>query len=204
MGRGIEMITVPEHRLPEPVTLQLPRLNVKLVVNLSVMSRAFVREPDGDQVTDDHPERIHSDLPNYITRDGLAKLKHAIKQLEAESVELDDEETLGAKTQLQRCQRDLRYLRERLRRAIPMDVPATPPNHVQFGVTVKLVDEHNESYVFTLVGEDETDIGAGRISWASPIAKLLSDREVGDTVTWLRGGKSIEVEVVEISVGATE
>jgi len=168
------------------------------------MSRAFVREPDGDQVVDDQPERIHSDLPNYITRHGLAKLKDTIKHLEAECVELGAQEALGAKPQLQRCQRDLRYLRERLRRAIPKDVPATPPNHVQFGVTVKLVDENNESYVFTLVGEDETDIEAGRISWASPIAKLLNDREVGDTIVWPRGGGSVELEILEISIGEAD
>ncbi|MDH3691411.1 MAG: GreA/GreB family elongation factor [Gammaproteobacteria bacterium] len=164
------------------------------------MNRAFVKELDGDEVVDDQPERIHSDLPNYITREGLAKLKKVIKDLQQQRVELAKHEAIDAKAELQRCDRDLRYLRERLNRAIPVDVPDAPPNHVQFGVTVKLVDENDEPHVFSLVGEDETDIEAGRISWASPIARLLMDREVGDTIIWRRGETSVEAEVVEISV----
>ena len=81
-----------------------------------------------------------------------------------------------------------------------MDVPANPPKQVQFGVTVKLKDENDKSYLFTLVGEDEADIEAGRICWASPIAKLLEDREVGDTVAWPCAGGSVEVEILDISV----
>lgn len=151
-------------------------------------------------MVDDQPERIHSDLPNYITKGGLDKLKKIIKKLEKQHVELAKQEAIDAKAELQRCDRDLRYLRERLNRAIPVDVPDAPPDHVRFGVTVKLMDENDEPYVFTLVGEDETDIEGGRISWASPIARLLMDKEVGDIIVWPRGGTSVEAEVVEISV----
>ncbi len=166
------------------------------------MSRAFVKEPDGDQVVDDQPERVHSDLPNFITANGLVKLKHRIQDLEAECAALGAQESLSARTQLQACHRELRYLRERVRRAIPKESPATPPEQVQFGVTVKLVDANGAYHTFTLVGEDETDIDAGRISWASPIARLLTGREVGDTVNWPRGGQALELEVVEILVGS--
>jgi hypothetical protein len=31
------------------------------------MSRAFVKEPDGDQVIDELPERVHSPHVNYVT-----------------------------------------------------------------------------------------------------------------------------------------
>ena len=164
------------------------------------MNRAFVKEPDGEQIADDEPERIHSDLPNYITESGLQQLREDVRRLEAERVVLQDKQALDAAGQLQRCRRDLRYLQERLRRAIPMDVPTTPPEHVQFGVTVKLLDETGTDFVFTLVGEDETDVEAGRISWASPLAKILMEREIGETVVWPRGGKDVAVEILEICV----
>ncbi len=167
-------------------------------VDCAMMSRAFVKEPDGDQVADDQPERVHSDLPNYITPAGLTRLARDIGRLEAECVELAEQEGLSANHRLRQCQRDLRYLRERLRRTIPTEVPQNP-QRVQFGVTVTLADGNHAQYVFTLVGEDETDIEAGRISWASPIGRLLIHREVGDTFAWPRGDGFLEVEVVEIS-----
>lgn len=166
------------------------------------MSRAFIKEPDGDhQVAEVQPERIHSALPNYITRHGLEQLKRSVKRLEGELTRWETCETLDAKVEAQRCHRDLRYLKERLHRAIAVEVPSTPPDQVRFGVTVALLDENNEHHEFTLVGEDEIDVEAGRISWASPMARLLMDKEVGDTIEWPRGKDSIEAQILGIRVG---
>ena len=38
------------------------------------MSRAFVKEPDGEQVADDLPEIPQSPHPNYVTPNGLKLL----------------------------------------------------------------------------------------------------------------------------------
>ena len=46
------------------------------------MNRAFVREADGDEVVEPLYERQHSDLPNYITPEGLLHLKNRIRVLE--------------------------------------------------------------------------------------------------------------------------
>jgi hypothetical protein len=46
------------------------------------MNRAFVREADGDEVVKPLYERQHSDLPNYITPEGLLHLKNRIRDLE--------------------------------------------------------------------------------------------------------------------------
>ena len=46
------------------------------------MNRAFVREADGDDVVEPLYERQHSDLPNYITPEGLLHLKNRIRDLE--------------------------------------------------------------------------------------------------------------------------
>jgi len=39
------------------------------------MSRAFTREPDGDQVPDNEPELPISPHPNYVTPAGFESLK---------------------------------------------------------------------------------------------------------------------------------
>ena len=64
--------------------------------------------------------------------------------------------------------------------------------------TVVLEDETGQSYRFTLVGEDETDIDQGRISWATPIGKQLSGRVIGDEIIWSKGNQQIQLELVDI------
>ena len=161
------------------------------------MNRAFVKEADGDDVVEPLYERQHSDLPNYITPEGLLHLKNRIRILENNIEALSQTESLEKNSQIARAQHDLRYLLERVHRAQPVTPPASPEK-VQFGVTAVLEDESGQSYSFTLVGEDETDIGQGRISWASPIAKQLSGRVIGDQIAWSREDEQIQLELVDI------
>lgn len=81
------------------------------------MSRAFVKETDRD---DDLPERSHSDLPNYISCQGLQNLQKQTEQLATEISKLRTSEALEDKNRLASLQRDLRYWQERIRRAIPV------------------------------------------------------------------------------------
>ena len=160
------------------------------------MGRAFVKESDVEE-PEQLPERIHSDLPNYITAAGLAELDAQIQALRKTTAELKSSDQLDAKSQLAHAQRDLRYFEERLQRAIEVDPPQNN-ERIQFGHTVRLVDDDGTEYTFTLVGEDEIDIDAGRISWASPIGKALTGREEGDEVVWPRGDHELQVEIVAI------
>ena len=161
------------------------------------MSRAFVRETDGDEVVEPLYERQHSDLPNYITPEGLLHLKDRIRNLENSIAALSRTDTLDKASQVARAHGDLRYLLERVRRALPV-VPPESPAKVQFGVTAVLEDETGHSYIFTLVGEDETDIERGRISWATPIGKQLIGRVIGDQIAWSKGAQLIQLELIDI------
>jgi transcription elongation GreA/GreB family factor len=159
------------------------------------MSRAFVKESDGDNVVNAFPDRVHSDAPNYISLRGLERLQVKVRQLETKLIALNTSTSIDKLSQTERTKQDLRYHRERVRRAIPTDTPETPES-VKFGVTVILLDEDNDTHQFTLVGEDETDLETGRICWASPIGRLLIGRRMGDEVRWNRGGKTLTVEII--------
>jgi len=161
------------------------------------MNRAFVKEADGDDVVEPLYERQHSDLPNYITPEGLLHLKNRIRILDNSIDVLSKTDSLEKQSQIARAQHDLRYLLERVHRAQAVTTP-TSPKKVQFGVTAVLEDEKGQSYSFTLVGEDETDIDQGRISWATPIGKQLSGRVIGDHIAWSRGDEQIQLELVDI------
>jgi transcription elongation factor GreA len=54
---------------------------------------------------------------------------------------------------------------------------------IKFGAKVKLVDEDTEEEkIYQIVGDQEADVKAGRISISSPIARALIGKEVGDSI----------------------
>lgn len=159
------------------------------------MSRAFVKEPDGDQVADAGPERPISPHPNYVTPAGLARLEAALAAAEAERHDLLA--AGGDALALQRVERDRRYYAERVKTAIPVRPGDQPADRVAFGATVEIADAAgaDEPMQVRIVGEDEADAAAGAISWVSPLARALIGAQVGDVVTWRRpvGDRAMEV-----------
>jgi len=70
---------------------------------------------------------------------------------------------------------------------------------VVFGSTVTIEDIDDEKTVtYQIVGEDEADIKAGRISIGSPIARALIGKEVEDVVTVKAPGGEKEYEIIKI------
>ncbi len=70
---------------------------------------------------------------------------------------------------------------------------------VVFGATVEIEDIDNEEKVtYQIVGQDEADIKAGRISIGSPIARALIGKEVEDVVTVQAPGGNREFEILSV------
>lgn len=163
------------------------------------MSRAFVKESDGEQI-DELPERPQSPHPNYVTPAGLAALQAQLHELQEQRRRLaENPDELLNKETLKLVERDLRYVQERVDRAILIDPATQPTDQVAFGATVKTVDENDQERDFVIVGEDEADAAAGKISWVSPLARALTGASVGDTVTWKRPSGDLELEILSIS-----
>ena len=81
-------------------------------------------------------------------------------------------------------------------RADIIDISKLTGKIVKFGATVKLLDEDTEqTKTYQLVGEIEADVRSGKVSIASPIARALIGKTVGDTVEVHTpgGGKSYEI-----------
>ncbi|MET0281727.1 MAG: transcription elongation factor GreA [Steroidobacteraceae bacterium] len=70
---------------------------------------------------------------------------------------------------------------------------------VIFGATVDLEDEDSGAKVtYQIVGEDEADIKAGRISFSSPIARGLIAKSEGDSVEITTPGGRRSYEIVAV------
>ena len=79
--------------------------------------------------------------------------------------------------------------------------PARLPNNgkVVFGASVELEDQTDGARVtYQVVGEDEADIRAGRISVTSPIARALVGKSEGEVVDVAAPGGTRSYEIVAV------
>jgi transcription elongation factor GreA len=71
-----------------------------------------------------------------------------------------------------------------------------PTGKVIFGVTVRLINvETDEQKTWRIVGDDEADLKAQKISVSSPIARALIGKSEGDVVTVQAPGGAVEYEI---------
>jgi transcription elongation GreA/GreB family factor len=151
------------------------------------MSRAFVKETDD---VEDLPDRPISDLPNDVTAEGLRRIEDALAAAQAAQAAA---QSAGDRAALASARRDVRYWSAR--RATAAVVPEPSDNSVvRLGHTVTIVREDDRRQTFRIVGEDEADPAHGTISHASPLARALFGKGVGDVVV-IAGG---EAEIVAI------
>ncbi len=142
------------------------------------MSKAFVREPEDGEAFEELPDRLISTHPNYVTPEGLAWMEAEVARLEAELSGLSPQQN---KADYARISRDLRYWSARKNSAELVE--AFEGDVVRFGATVTLLREDDTRQTFRIVGEDEADPAAGSISYVAPLARALTGKSVGDTVT---------------------
>ncbi|API58843.1 transcription elongation factor GreB [Tardibacter chloracetimidivorans] len=152
--------------------------------------------------------------PNYITPAGFAALQAAHHQLfdqeRPKMVEVvswaagngdrsENGDYIYGRKRLREIDRELNRLAKRMKDAQVVDPRRQPDKHrVFFGATVTVADEDDRESAYTLVGVDEADAAAGRISWNTPIAKALRGAAVGDLrIVQLPGGAK-ELEIIAI------
>ncbi len=78
----------------------------------------------------------------------------------------------------------------------PATLKDTAEGRVVFGTTVDLEDlETGEQVTYQIVGDDEANIKAGKISISSPIARALIGKYAGDVAVVMAPGGEREYEV---------
>jgi transcription elongation factor GreB len=149
------------------------------------MSRAFIKENDLEHAGIDIPERPLSDEPNYVTPNGLRLLNEKIDALEIERENLKQKKDDPIiKQKIAMIERDMRYYAARIESAILTSPRDEDHDLVLFGAKVTVEDDNGKISSFEIVGEDEADIHANKVSYLSPLAEALMGAKVGDEVTW--------------------
>ena len=128
-------------------------------------------------------DNLESELENLKTVE-RPKIVKEIEIARAHGDISENAEFHAAKERQSHIEGRILMIEDKLARAQVIDPSGPPPDAVYFGVTVTLLDtETDEEVKYTLVGEDESDIAAGKLSISSPIARALLGKSVDDAVT---------------------
>ena len=151
---------------------------------------------------------------NYITPTGWQALKDELYQLvhkeRPEIVQVvnwaasngdrsENGDYLYGKRRMREIDRRIRFLTKRLEAAVVVD-PETrePTDQVFFSATVALLRGDGSEQTVKIVGVDEIDTAANKISWVSPLARCLIKAREGDEVV-LHGPEGREtIEVLSV------
>jgi transcription elongation factor GreB len=179
------------------------------------MSKAPPSEPAQDEDEDlEGAAPIPAGSKNYLTPQGYARLKgEALRLLNQERPELvkvvawaasngdrsENADYIYGKRRLREIDRRIRFLTKRLDVAEVIDPAAREQtDQVFFGATVTVLDGQGGETTYSIVGIDEADVGIGRISWISPLARALLKRREGEEVAFKAPGGDQVLEIVKV------
>ncbi|MGE0178523.1 MAG: transcription elongation factor GreB [Sphingomonas sp.] len=156
-----------------------------------------------------------ADRAHYITPDGFRALREEYDRLfsgerprlletiawaAANGDRSENADYQYGRRRLREIDRRINFLARRMKLAKVTD-PAgqVDKSRAWFGATVTLSDDDGNERIVTLVGEDEADAGAGRISFESPLARAIRGAAVGDvrTVRLPAGEKDYELIAID-------
>jgi transcription elongation GreA/GreB family factor len=156
------------------------------------VSRAFTRDGQEGEDAQVLPERPVSTERNLVTARGLGLIEAELRQgRNAFAIA----ETAGDRVAMGNASREIRYWASRRASAERVD-PSDADVGVRFGMAVTLHYADGRDRVWRIVGEDEADAASGRISHASPLARALFGKDIGDEI---RVGPQA-AEIVAVSV----
>ena len=152
---------------------------------------------------------------NYITREGFEKLREELEWLwsderpkvtEAVSVAAalgdrsENADYIYGKKRLREIDSRIRFLTKRVDELRVVEAgPRKDGDRVYFGAWVTIEDEEGDRQRYRLVGPDEFDAKAGRISVDSPVGRALMGQRLGDEVVVRRPKGETVYEILEIT-----
>jgi transcription elongation factor GreB len=178
------------------------------------VNKAFVKESDDEDEEETPESGIPAGTRNYMTVRGYTQLReefeHLVKVERPAMVQVvswaagngdrsENGDYIYGKKRLREIDRRIRFLTKRLESAVIVD-PAQQENveQVFFAATVTVCDADGAEATYQIVGIDEANASAGRISWISPLARALLKAREGDTVRFDSPGGVREIDIIEI------
>lgn len=159
------------------------------------MSVAFTKESDAEAAAADLPDRPIPTHANLVTATGLAAIEAELASARAAYDAARSDAGISAdRSAMARATRDLRYWSARRASAQLVETRAGD-GIVRFGSTVSFERADGRRQQYRIVGDDEADPAAGRVSYVSPLARAMMGKTAGDVVTL--AGQPVEIVAVD-------
>ncbi|NOZ67085.1 MAG: transcription elongation factor GreA [Alphaproteobacteria bacterium] len=126
-------------------------------------------------------ERLEADLKSLKHEQRPAVIK-AIEEARAHGDLSENAEYHAAKEQQGFIESRISDIEGKVSRAEVFDPKELSGDKVLFAATVSMADEDDKIVKYQIVGVDEVDVTAGKISYISPIGRALIGRKVGDEI----------------------
>ena len=164
------------------------------------MSRGFVKEGDQEEVPMLTPRAfLPAGVENFVTSAGLEELKAEREEILRERKQYEGVDNNDARVNNNYLTGKLRLLEERLHSARVLDYDPQRQTDVAFGATIRFKNlKNNQIAQYQIVGVDEANIMKGKISFISPLSKVLMNKRVGDIVTLNPPQGEMRMEILEI------
>ena len=112
------------------------------------------------------------------------RLRHILEEARAHGDLKENAEYHAAKDEQGLMEARISYIEAQLQSCTVVDTSKMSPDKVVFGATVTLENiETEEKSTYQLVGEAETDMDQGRISYRSPVAQACIGQQKEDIVS---------------------
>lgn len=141
-------------------------------------------------------ESLRKEL-NELKKVTRPKIISAIAEAREHGDLKENAEYHAAREQQSFCEGRISEIENKLSDSQIIDVTEIEPTgRVIFGTTVTLINiETDEEVTYQIVGEDEADVPAGKISVASPIARAVMGKSIGDEVVVNAPAGDLEFEI---------
>ena len=144
-------------------------------------------------------ERLRAEL-NELKAVQRPKISKAIAQAREHGDLKENAEYHAAREQQSFCEGRITEIEAKLSESEVIDISKIEPNgKVIFGTTVTLFNlDTDESVSYQIVGEDEADVAAGKISVVSPIARAIMGKPDGEEVVVKVPAGEVQYEIEKI------
>ena len=164
------------------------------------MSRGFVKEGDQEDVPMLTPRAfLPAGVENFVTSVGMEELKAEREEILRERKQYEGVDNNDARVNNNYLTGKLRLLEERIHSARVLDYDPQRQNDVAFGATIKFKNLKNDQIAqYQIVGVDEANIMKGKISFLSPLSKVLMNKKAGEIVSFNTPQGEMQMEILEI------
>ena len=159
--------------------------------------RRTPRPPRSRYITPEGERRLREEYDQLWTVE-RPKVTREVADAAAQGDRSENAEYIYGKRRLREIDSRLEFLNKRIDEVEVVTPTDRGDGKVWFGAWVELEDAEGQRIEYQIVGPDEFDVSAGRISMDSPVGAALLGKQCGDEVLVRRPKGDAEYEVVGV------